>query len=132
MSQLSGRIKVVSLTVPSGGAGTTYVAIRPPNEGVQWEIIWAIGQQNDGAVSHGWHWLDPENALGVELCAVVGAADVPLPLGALDSDLANVSMGPWWATYDRHPSYRFEASAAAKNGKITAIVIEYLGVEGAG
>ncbi|GAI82321.1 unnamed protein product, partial [marine sediment metagenome] len=64
------------------------------------------------------------------LYGVLGDANIPLPLGALDSDLPNVSMGPWWATYNRYPSYSFEASAIGKVGKVIAIVIEHIGAEG--
>ncbi|GAI69912.1 unnamed protein product [marine sediment metagenome] len=129
MSHLSGRMMVVELDIVSVGAGTTVVPIRPQVRGIEWEIIWAIGKQDDGAVVHGWQWLDPENPAGVSLYGVLGDANVALPLGALDSDLPNVSMGPWWATWDRYPQYYFEASAVGKTGKIIAIIIESAGYE---
>ncbi len=129
MSQLNGRMRVVENYTESEVIGTTVVPIRPQVRGIEWEILWAIGKQDDGAVLNGWQWLDPENPAGVELYGLVGAANVPLALGALDSDLPNVSMGSWWATWDRYPQYHFEASAIGKTGKIIAIVIEKAGYE---
>ncbi len=130
MGHVNGRLKVIEADFVSLGAGPTNVHISPLEQGTEWEIIWAIGSQNDGAVLHGWQWVDPENPAGVLLYEITGALDIPLPLGAMDSDLPNVSMRTWWATWNRHPSYRFEASGVDKTGKIVAIVIEHLGVEG--
>ncbi len=131
MSRLNGRMRVVVAIETSEGAATTFVPIRPPGVGIQWEIIWAIGRQGDGNVVHGWQWYDPENPAGEYLYGVIGAINVALPLGAMGADLPNVSMGTWWATYDRYPCYRWEASAAEKVGKVIAIVVEQVGVEGA-
>ncbi len=130
MAPLNGRMRVVERDTVSTGAFTTGVPIKPLGEDVEWEIIWAIGKQNDGVVSHGWHWYEPETPAGAELYATVGALNVPIPLGAMSNGGPNVSMGPWWATWNRFPSYRFEASGAGKTGKILAIVIEHVGVEG--
>ncbi len=131
MSHLNGRMRVIEADAASAGAATTLVPIRPLGVGIEWEIIWAVGSQNDGAVEHGWAWYQhPDIPLGVYLYKETGALDVALPLGAMGADLPNVSMGSWWATWDRYPCYRFEASAADKTGKIVAVVIEHLGVEG--
>jgi len=130
MSHLNGRMRVIEYDATSEAALPTYVPLRPLGVGIEWEIIWAIGQQADGAVVHGWRWYDPENPAGVDLYQVTGALDIPLPLGAMDSDLPNVSMRSWWATERRYPSYRFEASAADKVGKVIAIVIEHIGAQG--
>ncbi len=130
MSQLNGRMRAIEIEETSLGAVRIFVPLRPLGVGIEWEIIWAIAKQNDGAVLHGWEWFDPENPEGVELYGVTGVLNVPLPLGAMDSDLPNVSMGSWWATDRRYPCYRFDASAVDKVGKIIAIVIEHIGTEG--
>ncbi|GAI69916.1 unnamed protein product [marine sediment metagenome] len=128
MNPLNGRMRVMGIEGTSEGAEATFVPLRPPNVGTQWEIIWVIGRQNDGAVSHGWYWYDPEHPVGALLYVAVGALDTPLPLGALGSELPNVSTNNWWATYDHYPSYYFQASAAGKKGTVLAIVIERVGV----
>jgi len=130
MGQLNGRMKVFVASTDSVGVGKTDVAIRPPGPGIEWKIIWAIGKQYDGAVIHGWTWTDPDNPAGLILYQITGALEVPLPLGAMGELLPSISMGPWWATWDRYPSYHFNASAGAKNGLIVAIVVEHVGVEG--
>ncbi len=130
MNLLNGRMKVIERDETSELAITIHVPLRPLGVGIEWEIIWAVGKQNDGAVVHGWDWYDPENPTGVELYGVLGDANISLPLGAMGSDLPNVSTDNWWATYNRYPSYRFEASAADKVGKVIAIVIEHIGAEG--
>ncbi len=112
----------------SGDAGVMLIPMRPSDASIQWEIIWAIGKQNDGAVSHGWYWFDPEHPVGALLYLIPGALDIPLPLGAMGSDLPNVSTDNWWATSDDYPAYYFQASAAGKKGTVLAIVIERVGV----
>ncbi|GAJ04712.1 unnamed protein product, partial [marine sediment metagenome] len=74
MSPLNGRMKVIEREETSEAAFTTYVPLRPLGVGIEWEILWAIGKQNDGAVEHSWHWYDPENPTGVELYGVLGDA----------------------------------------------------------
>ncbi len=131
MSQLNGRMKLVKRELEiTTGPGAAFVPLRPMQDGIEWEIIWAIGKQDDGAVVHGWYWYDPDNIPGTCLYELLGDANVPLPLGALDSDLPNVSMGPWRATWDRHPIYIWQCSGVGKKGTVLAIVIEHVGVEG--
>ncbi len=130
MSHVNGRLRLIERELVSTGAGACQVPLRPMQDGIEWEIIWAIGKQDDGAVVHGWYWMDPDNIPGTCLYEITGAVDIPLPLGAMDSDLPNLSMRAWWSTWDRHPIYIWQCSGVGKTGTVIAMVIEHLGAEG--
>jgi hypothetical protein len=94
-----------------------------------WEVLWAVGFQDDGAVTHSWLWTDPDVA-DQDVCSMGAAGALhPLFLGA-QTEKGNpfTFMGPPVLTYNRYLTYRFVASAAAKNGCVRAIVKELRGV----
>lgn len=135
MNICKGRIKGKAITTASTGAGATSVNLRPSEQGTIWRVIWCTGQQDDGAVAQQWYWTDPENAAGISLCAITGAANTPWPFLALD-DVPGTSLptnfdGGLFVTYDRYLSFVFTASAGSKNGLIKALVEEQMGQLGA-
>lgn len=125
MNQLSGKPRTIYAEVTSAGAGATIVHLRP-EAGQVWILLWATGQQNDGNVSCGWYFTDPETPAGVALYSVTLAANVPLAFGALAANAAPACWGQGMKlNYSRYASFLFTASAAAKIGAIRALVLEY-------
>lgn len=130
---LEGVLKVVEATAASTGAGTTYCDLRPP-EGCVWEILYAWGKQDDGAVWVAWYISDTkEGKANVLLAGDTGTSGVAYYLGAEDDVSTAVT---FWndipiATYQTYFRYGFTASAGAKNASIMAVVKEFRGVQSA-
>lgn len=127
MSQCDGRMKLVVKTTTSTGAGLTTVAFQP-DAGKEWEILWLVGSQADGAVAVGWWWNDPEGG-GQLMHTITGALNTKWMFGAFDDEVTGpIPWGPVFANAVRYPSYTFVASAISKVGTVTGLVIERVGV----
>lgn len=127
---LEGVTRFIVVTQASAGAGPTIVPLRPP-AGCVWEVLYAYGYQDDGAVLCAWKMLDIDTAEDTLHSATVGA-NAHLHLGTegdgSDPTDAMYLRGPLFISYDRYLRYVFTASAGAKNGFVHAIVREYRGV----
>lgn len=127
---LEGVTRILNLTVASAGAGATNLNLRPA-AGRIWELLFAMGYNDDGAVVHAWLMTDPDTAAGIISSLTASAAFDPLFLG-LSTATSLVAQPVWFGppilTYDRYLTYQFVASAGSKNGVIRAIVKEFRGV----
>ncbi len=133
MGLLDGRIMPVVATATSDGPGTTSVPLRPAVSGVEWEILYAWGRQNDGAVTCVWQFLSPEWPGGCELVRISATGpDIPWDIFSYAERTPSAARLPIYATWDKYPRYAFTASAAGKIGLVAALVIERIGVEGVG
>lgn len=130
MNQLSGKMRVVIVTGTSVGAGATVTSLRP-EAGQVWIVLWATGEQNDGAVSSGWYFTDPETPAGANLFNIAALpANTPVAFGALAASAAPAGWGQGFKlNYSRYASFVFTASAAAKVCTIKALVLEYTNTE---
>lgn len=123
-----GKTRGVSVTAVSSGAGSTVVNLRPP-AGKLWKVLYARGTQDDGAVTMGWNFIDPDGTVAVGAMTALGAwSNCILGAGGENANGPMPWMGAPWSTYNRYFQYHFTASAAAKNGYVYAVVEEYSGI----
>lgn len=124
---LEGVSRIIAVTSTSVGIGNTDALLRP-DAGKLWEVVWAAGTQDDGAVVCGWYMTDPD-ASDFTICGITAtAAWKALHLGADIESSGSDLAAPLVLTHDRYCTFRFAASAAAKHGYIRALVKEYRGV----
>lgn len=124
-----GKVRVLSLSTTSTGAGGTTVSVRP-DDGKQYEILYAIGYHADAAgVVCDWVFSDPDSggAVGLAGGGITINPSVIHPIGAITSGGDTQLLGPVKATRGRYPSFVFVASAINKVGYVRALVIEYSG-----
>lgn len=124
-----GKVRVISATTTSTGAGGTTVNLRP-DDGKQWEILYAIAYHADAAgVVCDWVFSDPDSggAVGLAGGGITINPAVIHPIGAITSGGNTQLLGPLKATRGRFPSFVFVASAINKIGYVRALVIEYAG-----
>lgn len=128
MYELSGVTRRVSSTVASAGAGNTDLPVRPA-AGCVWEVLMLYAYQDDGAVAQSWHWTDPDVSAG-QLYGITGASGSYWHFveGDDTASIPSKIRGPVVVTYDRYPTFRFVASAGAKNATYVALVREWRGV----
>lgn len=122
-----GKLRFISATAASTGAALTYVNLRP-DQGKAWKVLFAAGYQDDGAVGHYWYATDPDLVNEQMSAAAATGANYRLPLLASEDNGVQNFIEPPVITYNRYFRYAFLASAAAKNGYVKAVVVEYSGV----
>jgi len=126
----NGKVRVISVSTTSAGAGATTVALRPP-ENKQWTILYAVAYHADAAgVVCDWVFQDPDSGGNVGLSGggITINPAVMQPLGGVISGGNSNFLGPVKATYTRYPSFVFVASAVNKVGYVRAVVLEYTGL----
>lgn len=126
---LEGVCRFVTATAASTGAGATDVDLRPA-AGCAWEIIYAWAVQDDGAVAMKWLWSDPD-VTDQTVFGSTGTANSDWPFGQVSASLSYPQMtlaAALTLTYNRYLTFRFTASAASKNGYVSALVREYRGI----
>lgn len=126
---LEGVTRVINLTAASAGAGATDLDLRPA-AGMVWELLMAVAYQDDGLRSQQWLMTDPDTTDGVLATnTAAGAYDRFQPgTGTVSTSPPAHIAAPFILTYNRYLTYRFDASAGAKNSVIYAVVKEYRGV----
>ncbi len=130
MDRLNGRIIPKVFTGVSVGAATVYVPLRPRVNGTEWDILFAWGSQNDGAVLCSWGFVSPEAPGGVILTSLTASgANINWDIFAYAEKTPSAARLPLFATWDRYPQFAFVASAAGKIGTVAALVIERIGIE---
>ena len=125
---LDGVSRIINLSVTSVGAGATDLDLRP-SAGMLWEVLFAVGTQNDGGVPCGWYMTDPD---AVDYTVSEGTATGPWTVWYLGGHAENAAMGALMApvvlTFNRYLTFRFTASAGGKTGYVRALVKEFRGV----
>lgn len=125
---LEGVCRLIQVDGTSVGAGATSVNLRP-SQGCIWELLFAYGMQDDGAVAYGWYWTDPDVTNHQVIGGTAAAAYEKMGFPAMLSVTAEpYSAAPLVLTYDRYATFTFTASGAGKKGYIKAFVKEYRGV----
>ncbi len=128
MSVPNARVRLKVVTAASAGAANTDVAFRP-EAGEIWEVIWLMGYNDDGVAWAYWLWTDD----------VVTASEMTRKQSAASYDYLNIGnntmnqgpglIGPLWVTYTSYPTYRWTASAGAKNGTVKGLIRVYRGMD---
>lgn len=128
METLNARLRVFYDTVAAVGAGDQTIAVRPAQTGIVWRILWAYARHvSGGARQMEWEYTTPEDGT-VELGGRPSISDFQgLHLGG-----SHVSASPaaeFWSTYERYPTAILTATGAGDDLFVTAVYLEYLGVE---
>lgn len=125
---MDGITRMIVKTTASTGAGATDLQLRPP-AGRMWIVHWGSAYQDDGAVVQTLLWTDPEQTI-TSICSMTAAAafDTLFFYGYNASAKSAHLLLPLRMTYNRYLTFRFTASAAAKNSTAIMLVEEYKGI----
>lgn len=120
-----GRIRIITLSVTSTGAGNTDLSAQP-SAGKWWLVYHMVAWQDDGAVAVQWGWTDADsNKLAIHPAIASLAANAQLPIGAVTTGNVQAMMGPFRVTRSSYPVFTFAASAITKHAYIRALVEEF-------